>query len=66
MEYLVRASKLLDERFKVYIGGKGPLTEELKKLAAGDEKVIFTGRLSDEELLSHMLACDIFCFPSIT
>lgn len=66
MEYLVRASKLLDERFAVWIGGQGPLTEELKKLADGDRKVTFLGRVSNEELKSRLLACDIFCFPSIT
>lgn len=66
MEYLVKASRFLDERFRIFIGGKGPLTESLKELAAGDEKITLTGRISDEELLAYILACDIFCFPSIT
>lgn len=66
MEYLVKASRFLDDGFKVFIGGTGPLTESLIKLAEGDKKVCFTGRLSDEELTAYMLACDIFCFPSVT
>lgn len=66
IEYLVRASKLLDENFLVWIGGRGPLTEELKALAAGDKKVTFLGRVENDELVSRILACDIFCFPSIT
>ncbi|MBP5242939.1 MAG: glycosyltransferase, partial [Clostridia bacterium] len=66
IEYLVRASKLLDDKFSVYIGGQGPLTESLKELAQGDDKVHFLGRVSDEEATAYMLACDIFCFPSIT
>lgn len=66
MEYLVRASKLLGNDFKIYIGGTGPLTDSLKQLASGDEKVEFLGRVSDEDLKAYMLAMDIFCFPSIT
>ena len=35
-------------------------------MAEGDEKIVFLGRVSDEELLAYYLAMDIFCFPSIT
>ena len=66
MEYLVRASKYLDGRFKIYIGGAGPLTESLKTLAAGDNKIEFLGKIPDDALIAHMLACDIYCFPSVT
>ena len=50
--YLVQASKLLDDRFRFYIGGQGPLTEQLKAEAAGDEKITFLGRISDENLIA--------------
>lgn len=66
IEYIVRASKLLDDRFVIFIGGNGELTEELKTLAADDTKVKFLGRISDDELKVYLTACDIFCFPSIT
>jgi rhamnosyl/mannosyltransferase len=65
-KYLVDASKYLDDRFVIYIGGKGELTDELKVQAAGDKKIVFLGRVSDEDLLAYYLAMDIFCFPSIT
>lgn len=64
--YLIQASKLLDDNFKIFITGTGELTEKLKKEAEGDSKVFFTGRVDDTELKAYMLACDIFCFPSIT
>lgn len=64
--YLVQASKLLDNSFEILIGGKGPLTDSLKKEAAGDSKITFLGRISDEDLIAYYLACDIFAFPSIT
>lgn len=66
MEYLIRASKLLNDDYKIYIGGQGPLTENLKKLAADDKKVEFLGKVSEEDVPVYFAACDIFCFPSIT
>lgn len=66
LEYLVEASRYLDESFKILIGGSGPLTDSLVKLADGDQKVTFLGRLSDREMKAYMLACDVFCFPSVT
>ena len=65
-KYLVEASKLLDDRFRIFIGGKGPLTDELQDAARGDGKVTFLGRVTDEELIAYYLAMDVFCFPSIT
>ena len=64
--YLVQASRLLDDRFHICIGGKGELTEELKREAQGDDKIEFLGRISNEEMIAYYMACDIFCFPSIT
>lgn len=65
-EYLIKSAKLLDDNFVIFLGGTGKLTKRLKKMAKGDEKIIFTGKLSDNDLKSYLLACDIFCFPSIT
>lgn len=64
--YLIKVSKLLDDKFKIYIGGNGPLTDSLKNEAKGDKKIEFIGRVSDEDLIIYLNACDIFCFPSIT
>lgn len=65
-EYLVRASKLLDDSFKIFIIGEGPLTDSLKKLAVEDDKITFLGKVATAELKAYLLASDIFCFPSIT
>ncbi len=66
LTYLIQASKRLDDSYVFFIGGQGPLTDGLKKEAEGDSKIIFKGRLSDDDLKAYLLACDIFCFPSIT
>ncbi len=63
---LVEASRYLDDRFVILIGGKGELTGQLMKEAAGDSKVHFLGKISDSELIACLTACDIFCFPSVT
>lgn len=65
-EYLIKAAKLLDDRFIFLITGKGPLTEELHKLADDDPKIEFLGLVSDEELKANLIACDIYTFSSIT
>ncbi len=64
--YLIQASKYLDDRFVILIGGKGPLSDSLKEEAAGYEKIKFLGRISDEDVVAYNMASDIFCFPSIT
>ncbi|MCQ2387070.1 MAG: glycosyltransferase [Clostridia bacterium] len=66
IEYLVKASKYLDDSYEIRIAGQGPLTEELKEMAKDDKKIKFLGKISDSDLKSNLLACDIFCFPSIT
>lgn len=66
MEYLVKASRYLNDKFRIFIGGEGPLTESLKELARGDDKVYFLGKLNEKDLKAYLLACDIFCFPSVT
>lgn len=65
-EHLVRASKLLGEEYRVYIAGTGPLESSLKSLAAGDGKIAFLGGIDEDTRMAYTLACDIFCFPSVT
>lgn len=65
-KYLIQASKLLDDRFQIFIIGKGELTEKLKTEALGDSKVHFLGLVTDNELKAYYEAMDIYCFPSIT
>lgn len=66
MEYLVRASQYLSDGYAVCIGGEGPLTDSLKALAEKDPKVVFLGKMEEDERKAYLLACDIFCFPSVT
>ena len=65
LPYLVEAEKYVKEDCVFVIAGGGPLTEELKA-SCKSERVIFVGRLSDEELVWHHKAASVFAFPSIT
>lgn len=40
--------------------------EEAKKYLPNDIEIVRGERLSQEELIAYLVACDIFCFPSIT
>jgi len=64
--YLIDAARQLDDRFVFIIAGSGEESERLRRQAAGDPRIRFPGRVSDEELAGYLTACDIFCFPSIT
>lgn len=66
-EYLVRAMRDVPDAVLV-LGGSGPLTPELKALAAQlglNERVRFAGAVPEEELPAYYQACDVFCLPSV-
>lgn len=65
-KYLIQAAHLLDDRFQIYITGKGEETENLKAEAGNNKKIHFLGVVDDVELKAYLTAMDIFCFPSIT
>lgn len=64
--YIIGCSASLSDKYKIYIAGDGEETARLKEQAAGDGKIVFLGRVSDDELKAYMSACDVFLFPSLT
>lgn len=70
VEYLIKAYKKVREQVKdsaLIIAGRGPLEQELKKLAAdmSMEDIIFT-EADEDDIPEYYAACDIFVLPSIT
>lgn len=55
----------LDETCRLWIGGSGPETADLQNQHAGDPRISWLGRLTDEEKASRMVGADIFCAPSL-
>ena len=67
--YLVRALKSLPDssRFTLFLLGRpGDATPEIRREAAGMENVILPGQVPDFERKGYLMACDIFCSPSVT
>ncbi len=65
-KYLIDAANYLPDDCVCIVGGVGPLTEELKNATSNNFKVVFTGKLSEEEKEAYFECCDVFAFPSIT
>lgn len=65
LRYLIEASSMIDSDCVVVIGGRGPLTEQLK-VDNKSAKVHFVGRIEDDLLAAYYHAADVFVFPSIT
>ncbi len=68
--YLIKAAKYLPrDQFEIRIVGVGDLTEELKKQAASmppeSAEIIFTGKLSPEELANEYKTANVFTLPAI-
>ena len=68
--YLIEAAKYLPrDQFEIRIVGVGDLTEELKKQAASmppeSAEIIFTGKLSAEDLANEYRTANVFTLPAI-
>ena len=57
----VKACKELNK--KLVIIGEGPEKENLKKIADGNENIIFLGRQSDDVVKKYMAECKALIFP---
>lgn len=67
LQYLIDSDQYLDQnKVQIVIAGKGELTEGLKEKSKKYSNIVFVGRLSEDDINSYLMACDIFAFPSIT
>ena len=65
LSYLIDSVQHISSDCVILIAGSGPLTSKLKEMA-NDERIVFLGRIDDEDIPVYMHAADIFAFPSIT
>jgi len=70
LEYFVRAAKYLrDENVKFLLVGTGDFRSELENIIKNEgieDKVMFAGRVPNEELPNYYAATDIFVLPSVS
>lgn len=62
---LIEAEKLVKNDCMIYVGGTGPITEQLKATVTSN-RVKFLGRLSEDDMRCYYHAADVFAFPSYT
>lgn len=65
LRYLLDSEKFVKSNCVFLIGGNGPLTKELKK-RYDSNRIVWLGRIPDEDLKFFYRAADVFAFPSIT
>ena len=62
---LLEAMGELPAHVRLWIAGDGPETEQLRQRVAGDARIEWLGRISDEEKAARMRGADVFCAPSL-
>ena len=65
LDVLLEAMTRLPGDVRLWVASDGPQTEELRARAAGDGRIEWLGRISDEEAASRLRGADVFCAPSI-
>jgi len=65
LEVLLDAFADLPTDVHLWVGSDGPETERLKAKAAGDPRIEWLGRISDDEKAARLRAADVFCAPSL-
>lgn len=67
VEKLVQAFIDLEKERKdicLYIVGDGPLYNEMIEKYKSNSKIIFTGKVTFETVISLLKQCDVYCFPT--
>jgi phosphatidylinositol alpha-mannosyltransferase len=62
---LLEAMTELPGDIRLWVGSDGPETSALKSRSAGDPRVVWLGRLGEDEKLARLHAADVFCAPSL-
>ncbi len=65
LSVLLDAFERLPVEAQLWIASSGPDTAALKKRTAGDDRIHWLGRISDEEKFARLRAASVFCAPSL-
>lgn len=65
LDVLLAALPDLPRDLRVWVGGEGPQTDELRERFGHDERIEWLGRISDEERAARMRGCTVYCSPSV-
>jgi phosphatidylinositol alpha-mannosyltransferase len=62
---LLEAMAHLPPSVRLWVGGDGPDTDALRRRHAGDPRIEWLGRISDDEKARRLKGADVFCAPSL-
>lgn len=62
---LLDAMQELPGTVRLWVAGDGPETEALRSRVAGDPRITWLGRISDDERARRLRGADVFCAPSL-
>jgi phosphatidylinositol alpha-mannosyltransferase len=62
---LLDAMASLPSDVRLWVGGDGPETAELRAQHDGDRRIEWLGRIDDDEKASRLRGADVFCAPSL-
>jgi phosphatidyl-myo-inositol alpha-mannosyltransferase len=65
LEVLLAAMASLPPTTRCWIAGSGPDTARLQAQYAGDPRIDWLGRITDEEKIARMRGASVFCAPSL-
>ncbi|MEE9416688.1 MAG: glycosyltransferase family 4 protein [Acidimicrobiales bacterium] len=62
---LLEAHKLLADDVRLWIGGEGPETADLRARFAGNDRIDWLGHLTETDKIERMSGATVFCAPSL-
>ena len=62
---LLEAMGELPADVRLWVAGDGPETEELRRRVAGDVRIEWLGRLTEQEKVERLRTATVFCAPSL-
>lgn len=65
LEVLLEALRRLPTDVRVWVGSDGPETERLRAAYAGDSRIEWLGRITEEEKMARLRGADVFCAPAL-
>lgn len=65
LDVLIEAMAQLGPEVTLWVASNGPDTERLRAATKDDARIVWLGRLSDEEKIARLKGADVFCAPSL-
>jgi phosphatidylinositol alpha-mannosyltransferase len=65
LDVLLDALDRLPADVRLWVAGEGPDTDALRQRHADDERIVWLGRIGEEEKRRRMAGADVFCAPAL-